>query len=68
MDFYFGEKSHSARFVDFLEGVVPTKASACVRRERNVKIARLFACCDRRESALISERCFTNFLQCHRRL
>lgn len=25
MDFYFGEKSHSARFVDFLEGVVPTK-------------------------------------------
>lgn len=28
MDFYFTEKSHSARFVDFLEGVVPTKASA----------------------------------------
>lgn len=27
MDFYFTEKSHSARFVDFLEGVVPTKAS-----------------------------------------
>lgn len=27
MDFYFSEKSHSARFVDFLEGVVPTKAS-----------------------------------------
>lgn len=27
MDFYFGERSHSARFVDFLEGVVPTKVS-----------------------------------------
>lgn len=25
MDFYFTERSHSARFVDFLEGVVPTK-------------------------------------------
>lgn len=35
MDFYFGEKSHSARFVDFLEGVVPTKASPS--RERKGK-------------------------------
>eukprot|EP00752_Nemacystus_decipiens_P002855 g2659.t1 len=31
MDFYFAEKSHSARFVDFLEGVVPTKASRAVQ-------------------------------------
>lgn len=29
MDFYFTEKSHSARFVDFLEGVVPTKVRSC---------------------------------------
>lgn len=34
MDFYFGEKSHSARFVDFLEGVVPTKASRLVPKTR----------------------------------
>ena len=41
MDFYFGEKSHSARFVDFLEGVVPTKASPCARRRFRGEIASL---------------------------
>lgn len=41
MDFYFGEKSHSARFVDFLEGVVPTKASPYLRRRCRGKLARL---------------------------
>lgn len=36
MDFYFSEKSHSARFVDFLEGVVPTKVSRFVTANADV--------------------------------
>ena len=43
MDFYFTEKSHSARFVDFLEGVVPTKASQGCRKTVRFRFSRLGA-------------------------